>query len=97
MALAVGGAMLFGFVIVCAFVSAGMPGEDEANASARKVWSYWPALLVCALLAAVIPDRQTIYLIAGSEAGEVVVESEEARAILNDIREVIKSYAETDE
>ena len=37
-----------------------------------------------------IPTQQTIYLIAGSEAGEAVVTSEAGQEIINDIQQVIK-------
>lgn len=46
--------------------------------------------LACTLLAAIIPSRDTIYLIAGSEAGEAVVTSEAGQEILEDIQEVIR-------
>lgn len=46
--------------------------------------------LFCTLLASIIPSRDTIYLIAGSEAGETVVTSEAGKEILEDIQEVIR-------
>jgi len=49
------------------------------------------ALSIAAPLAAVIPNRDTIYLIAGSEAGEFVVKNPEAQEILGDIKEVIRA------
>jgi len=39
----------------------------------------------------ILPSKDTIYLIAGSEASEAVVSTPEARAILNDVQEVIRS------
>lgn len=51
------------------------------------------SVVVCtlsALTAALIPTTQTIYLIAGSEAGEAVVTSPEGKEILSDIKDVIK-------
>ena len=45
-------------------------------------------LLIC--IGVLIPSKQTIYLIVGSEAGEAVVTSEEGREILNSIKEVIE-------
>ena len=42
------------------------------------------------LVTNLIPSKETIYLIAGSEAGEAVVVSEEGKEILSDIHEVIK-------
>lgn len=46
-------------------------------------------------LAALIPGTQTIYLIAGSEAGEMVVTSETGKEILSDIQDVIKHQLDT--
>jgi uncharacterized membrane protein YccF (DUF307 family) len=54
----------------------------------------WLLLMTVMLLAIVaIPSRQTIYLIAGSEIGERVIQSDEARGIYDDISAVIRSYA----
>lgn len=41
-------------------------------------------------ISALTPPKETIYLIAGSEAGEAVVTSESGQEILNDIQLVIK-------
>jgi hypothetical protein len=40
-------------------------------------------------IAGLIPSKDTMYLIAGSEIGETVVSSPEAKEILKDIRDVI--------
>ena len=63
----------------------------------RVLWPlYWLGLFVPIMLVAeLVPSRETIYLIAGSEAGEAVVTSEEGREILNDIHEVIKYQLST--
>ena len=45
-------------------------------------------------LAAFLPSKETIYLIAGSEAGEVVVNSEQGKEILDGISKVINSQLE---
>lgn len=52
---------------------------------------FFPFLLVGLL----IPSKETFYLIAGSEVGEVVVQSEEAKEILNDVHAVIKHQLKT--
>ncbi|MEN5106670.1 hypothetical protein [Brucella anthropi] len=41
-------------------------------------------------ITAVTPSKQTIYLIAASEAGEVVVKSDEAKEIMSGLRDIIK-------
>lgn len=69
------------------------PKADKQTRSAKhakKVFKYLWVPVIAAFVAAIIPARETIYLIAGSEAGEAVVTSEEGKEILNDIREVIK-------
>lgn len=37
-----------------------------------------------------IPSKEAIYLIAGSEAGEMVIQDEGTQAIIKDVREVIQ-------
>jgi hypothetical protein len=49
-----------------------------------------PVLIVVFTLGVLIPSEETIYLIAGSEAGVAVVTSPEGQEILNDIHQVIK-------
>ena len=63
----------------------------------RVFWPlYWLCLFVPLLLVSeLVPSKETIYLIAGSEAGEAVVTSEEGKEILNDIHEVIKHQLST--
>jgi len=52
----------------------------------------WIALpIVMGVMACLIPSKNTIYLIAGSEAGEIVVTSQEGKAILNDIQLAIQN------
>lgn len=49
------------------------------------------AIVVSAILATIVPSKETIYLIAGSEAGEYVVTSPEGQEIINDIKTIIKA------
>lgn len=56
----------------------------------KNVFRYLWVPVVFAFAASIIPSRDTIYLIAGSEAGEAVVTSEAGQEILNDIQEVIR-------
>lgn len=46
------------------------------------------------LVQAVIPSKETFYLIAGSEAGEAVVTSEQGQRIITTIGEVIEQQLE---
>jgi len=53
-----------------------------------------PYIITMAILSFVmvlIPSKETIYLIAGSQAGEYVVNTPEAQEILNDIHAVIRA------
>jgi MFS family permease len=52
------------------------------------------AIVVSTIIAIIIPSKQTIYLIAGSEAGEYVITSPEGQEIINDIKSIIKSQIE---
>ncbi len=56
----------------------------------KNVFRYLWLPVVFAFASSIIPSRDTIYLIAGSEAGEAVVTSEAGQEILNDIQEVIR-------
>lgn len=66
--------------------------EDEESANLRRalkpLFYLFPALFLLGLM---IPSRDAIYLIAGSEIGETVVTSPEGQEVINDIREVIKA------
>lgn len=61
-------------------------------------WHYGKKWVIFAitvtLLAFLVPSKETIYLIAGSEAVEAVVTSQEGQEIIDDIRLVIKSQLE---
>ena len=65
--------------------------DDKSAKKFAHFMRFAPWIFVSAtFLAAIIPSRDTIYLIAGSEAGEAVVTSEAGQEILNDIKEVIQ-------
>lgn len=51
----------------------------------------YSSIVIFPLIAAIIPSSTTIYMIAASEAGEVVVKSEEAREIFTGIKGIIKN------
>ena len=62
--------------------------EEEWEYPNFKV--FIPLIFLLGLIASLIPDKQAIYLIAGSEAGEHVVNTPEAQEILNDVHKIIK-------
>jgi hypothetical protein len=62
-------------------------GRKEPKPPVKGFLIVW---LTALTLYVVVPTQQTIYLIAGSQAGEAVATSETGQEILNDIQEVIK-------
>lgn len=53
-----------------------------------RPWLIWGVVLV--VFSSLLPSKEAVYLIAGSEAGEAVVTSDTGQEILDDIQEVIK-------
>ncbi len=53
--------------------------------------------VVSALLAVILPNQQTMYMIAASELGEEVIVSPEAKQLYQDLRNVLSSYKKTEE
>ncbi|NOQ73270.1 MAG: hypothetical protein GQ574_14785 [Crocinitomix sp.] len=51
-------------------------------------------LIIAAVITVASPSKQTIYLIAGSEAGEAVVTSTEGQEVIDDIKAIIKTQLE---
>lgn len=49
-----------------------------------------PLFSLFVVIATIIPDKETLYLIAGSELGQQVIETPEAREVFNDIKTIIK-------
>lgn len=64
--------------------------DEDFHVPKPPIKSYLVAFVVTLLIAIATPSKETIYLIAGSEAGEAVVTSEGGQEILNDIQQVIK-------
>lgn len=84
--------ILFGLLSGGAAVAAGislMAWGDKVVQGKVPVLFIFSSVLA-ASIASSIPSKQTIYLIAGSEAGETVVTSQEGQEILNDVKAIIK-------
>ena len=60
----------------------------------KSVYIGVPTVFLIALVAIAAPSSKTIYMIAGSEAGETVVTSEQGQAVLSDVQEIIKLQLE---
>lgn len=65
--------------------------RDMSAKVASFLTAVWVFVTVFAAAGAIlIPSKDTIYLIAASEAGEVVVKSDEAKEIMSGLRDIIK-------
>ena len=65
------------------------------DAKAPPPWRpYILSMAILFFVAVLIPSKETIYLIAGSQVGEYVVDTPEAQEILNDIHAVIRAQLE---
>jgi hypothetical protein len=67
-------------------------GRDIATTPPLDTRLVFVGLLIL-ILGVAVPSEKTIYLIAGSEVGEMAIQSEEAKEIYGDIRRVIQSYS----
>jgi tellurite resistance protein TehA-like permease len=90
------GGLLVGFGVATLIAYAGMVFTTGMNNDVYEKKNPYPSLKLPLIgaslctLAALIPSKQTIYLIAGSEAGQHVVETESGQAILDDVQEIIQ-------
>lgn len=50
--------------------------------------------IIFAFLLTSVPSKDTLYMIAASEAGEVVINSEEGKKIMSDVKEIINIQLE---
>jgi len=86
----VGACLILGLpaVIFCWCV---VSDRDMSAKVASFLTAVWVIVTIFAAAAAIlIPSKDTIYLIAASEAGEVVVKSDEAKEIMSGLRDIIK-------
>lgn len=56
----------------------------------RKLYWVYPLAVLLMLFTTLVPSKTTIYLIAGVEAGDTVVQSETGQEMLEDVHNVIK-------
>ena len=61
------------------------------------VFSWWAAAVVIFLflLTSLVPSKETIYLIAASEVGEVAVKSDVGKELLQDLSEILDHQLES--
>ena len=85
------GALLF-WVLFASLTNLDLENKDDHVPYPSKANFMW--LFAVLLLVSLIPAKETIYLIAGSEAGEYVAESDTGQAILSDVQEIIQIQLE---
>jgi hypothetical protein len=87
-------AVVFGVLAIPYSVAIGYAngGDEEAKAFISIPVIKYSYLIFAVAVAFTLftPSKEAMYLIAGSEAGEFVVNTPEAKAILSDIQEVIQ-------
>lgn len=81
--------MAFSFMVIWGIWALVANDFCWANKPPSKVLVWIIPLMI--VIAVLIPSKNTIYLIAGSEAGEHVVTSPEGQEIIDDIKTIIKS------
>ena len=82
---------LIQYIGVCDAVSSGTEDKSIAKGSLKKTAKTVAITMVLTfIVVGVVPDSKTIYMIAGSEAAEAVVSSEDGQEVLADIKEIIQ-------
>lgn len=89
----IGGLALVGFAVPIARVFLTNIDRSYDLLTYKKGLAFTTALIaiVAFTFCSLVPSKQTMYLMAGSEVGEMVVTSEEGKAVLSDIREAIRN------
>lgn len=63
----------------------------EGEIKARPWYgTFFCTILTLTVISVLVPSKETIYLIAGSQAGEYVVNTPQAQEILSDIHQIIR-------
>lgn len=73
--------------------------DEDALLSAWRAWALkaaLPILLVAALISVFVPSRQTMLLIAGSQLGERMVQSEEVKSVVNPGLDLLKGWMKSE-
>jgi hypothetical protein len=80
--------ILFIWFLIVSGINSDIDDKDKHFGKPSQANFIWVSVFL--LFASFIPSKETIYLIAGSEAGEYVAETEAGQAILNDVQEIIQ-------
>lgn len=81
-----GGLILFHVIVIADDIDEGRPYLKTARRA------FFGALIPMLVLAAILPSRQTLLLIAGSEIGERFVKSNEVREVVNPGVDLLKTW-----
>jgi len=69
--------------------------DQETNKKFLKTLKIAGIVLLSSIaIQVLVPGKQTLYMIAASEMGETIWESEEAQGLHDDLRTIIKNYAQ---
>jgi hypothetical protein len=84
--------LIFSFISLFVLIAFAVWTADEDKNAERSYKSLrWVPLTTVFFffLTAIIPSKDTIYLIAASEAGEMVVNTPEAKEVMSDLKEIL--------
>lgn len=86
--IAIAGVIVVVFPIIPAMI---IEKDYDWGRLARKAFCILlPIIFICGLLSALSPSRDTVYMIAASEAGEEVVNNPEVRELMGDTLKLIR-------
>lgn len=66
--------------------------DEKKEDLSRMRRGFFKAFLTLTLLAVILPNKETVYMIAASEMGETVITSEEGKETFNLLKENVDQY-----
>ncbi len=84
--------VIMAFIHTCVYFE-----QSKGSRQGLHPWIGWAALVFIAFTSTfsfIIPSKDTFYLIAGSEAGEIAVESERGQELMNKVNAVLDAQLE---
>lgn len=81
-----------GSIFVAFAMSDGSAPPSDWKTWRRCEWLIIPSVIVCTLISAFIPSKQTLILIAGAQIGEQVVKSDQAKEVGNQGLDLLKAW-----
>lgn len=68
--------------------------SEENNSWSPAPYKYLKAVVAAVFIIALVPSKETVYMIIASEAGEMVVNTPEAQEVLIDLKEILEIQLE---